>query len=145
MRQPRLTSAQSQALLAIVDYQRVRGREITFNHYQDRIHASGAASAGSSAAPQASIADVSQMVFAVWRERGYVVPIESADVHGTTVRDFVLTQEALDYAERMRKPRLVRGCLDMLDDWKSDLRTAVLATVFTILTNVVLNLLGLLR
>jgi hypothetical protein len=145
MRQPRLTPAQSEPLLAMVDHQRARGEEITFNHYQDRILASGAASADPSAAPQASIADVSQMVFAVWRERGYVVPVESAGALGTTVRDFILTQEALDYADRMRKPRLVRGCLDMLDDWKSDLRTAVLAMVFTILTNVVLNLLGLLR
>jgi hypothetical protein len=145
MSKPRLTTAQSEPLLTIVDYQRVKGKELAFTHYEGRIQASRTISGDPVAVTQAPIAEVSQMVFAVWRERGYVIPVESAGVSGTTIRDFVLTQEALDYVERMRKPKLIRGFLDMLDNWKSDLRTAILAMVFTIVTNIVLNLLGLLR
>jgi hypothetical protein len=145
MSKPGLTTAQSEPLLAIADYQRAKGKELAFTHYAGRIQASRTVSGDPIAATQASIAEVSQMVFAVWYERGYVVPVESASGSGTTTRDFVLTQEALDYVERMRKPKLIRGFLDMLDDWKSDLRTAILAMVFTIITNVALNLLGLLR
>ncbi len=145
MSKPRLTTAQSELLLVIVDYQRAKGKELTFTHCEGRIQASGAVSGDPIAATEASIVEASQMVFTVWRERGYVVPVESVDWSGTTIRDFVLTQEALDYVERMRKPKWIRGFLDMLDNWKSDLRTAILAMVFTIITSVVLYLFGLLR
>jgi len=122
MSKPRLTTAQSEPLLAIVDYQRAKGKELAFTHYEGRVQASRTVSGDPIPAIQALVAEVSQMVFAVWRERGYVVPVESVGVSGTTIRDFVLTQEALDYVERMRKPKLIRGFLDMLDSWKSDLR-----------------------
>jgi hypothetical protein len=144
MSKPRLTTAQSELLLAIVDYQRAEGRELAFTHYEGRIQASRTVS-GDSIATQEPFPEVSPMIFAVWHERDFVVPVESTSGLGTTTRDFVLTQEALDYADRIRKPRLVRDFLDMFDTWQSDLRTAIVAMVFTIVTNVVMNWLGLLR
>jgi hypothetical protein len=142
---PKLTTAQSAPLLNVVEYQRAKGEELVFTHSGDRILASRTESGKDVALSETPIAEVSQPIFVVWQERDCVVPIESAVASGPTIRDFVLTQEALDYANRMRKPRLVRWFLGILDDWRSDLRTALLAMAFTIITTVILYWLGLLR
>lgn len=142
----RLTDAQISPLLVVVGWQEASGEELAFTHCGDEVRASRTVSGkpvDSSQPPW--VTRVSPIVFAVWREHGYVTVIESGSVSGSTVRDFVLTQDGLDYARRMRRPRLVRGGLELLATWQSDLRTAVLAMVFTVATNVILNWLGLLR
>jgi hypothetical protein len=141
----RLTDAQSSPLFVLVDYQLSQRKDLVFVHSDGVVRSSVTVEGLPLKDPEKPGVAIPQIVFEVWRDRDLVATVESRGVSGTTIHDFTLTREALDFASRARKPRIARAVLDAMDDWRSDLRTAVLAMIFSILTNAVLNGLGLLR
>ena len=150
MRLPKLTQDQTKPLVELVDHQTQHGKPVLFRVSHDRAHTSSEVKgAGGKTAVQACVELVE-----LWAASGYVylrqfdtgLSFKQYAVSSHTW-SFLLTQKALDYCQRLRKPRYMRAIFNAWDDLRPDLRSALVAAVFSILvstaTTVLLLSLGL--
>jgi hypothetical protein len=141
MSRPKLTEAQSQPLLALLDLQRTGGVELEFLCTDAGAIAPESTAFGAPAGGGPPV-QASQKTVRIQPDMGYAAGLtESRSVSSTANLALSLTQAAIDYGARMRKPVVVRGILDVSDAWKQDLRAALIAFVFSVLTSVVANML----
>ena len=147
MTKPKLTEEQREPLFKLVDLQRKENRELTFEM-----------EGGLVTAPEVRSTDVqaSLALLQLWQDKGYIslheLSLNRPSMRGSMMRGsrtipsagFVLTNEALEYRDRICKPKLIQGLLNFFDDWKPDLRTAIIAVVTSIVTTLILSALGLL-
>ena len=132
MSNSKLTQEQSKPLLDLVSYQIKSGKELKFVHFDGRI-----------IYQDKYIMELPLIIFKVWCDREFVISNQSIGVSSSVVNEFVLTKESLLFEKRMRLSKWKRELLEVLDSWKSDLRTAIIAMIFSILTTILLRLLGL--
>lgn len=136
---PELTEGQREPLLAVVRYQLEADRETVF-----ALDGSWQAAISPWREKDAEIVTIPRETAELWHHMGYAL-LSDRMAGQAQYLTFVLCELAIKYEGRMRKPRVVRGLLGMLDMWATDVRAAVMALVVTIVTALVLNWLGLLR
>lgn len=114
---PKLTPSQREPLFALVRFQEQQGQEITFAiasgweveiapwHDRDKV-----------------IIKLPKETITVWYENGCISLSERSMGPGNlgySITTFLLCQEALDYYDWMRKPRLLRGITEFFDKFLS--------------------------
>ena len=117
---PKLTPDQSDPLLEMARIQRHYGGHVHWFVEDSQDHSWFTCSANDK--EDVHVASGALML-RVWADKGYVSRLP-APTH-----TFCLTQEALDYEARMRRRKVARWLLDLWDDSRMEVRSAIIAGV----------------
>jgi len=120
-----LTDAQGYPLCELVHIQRATGTEARFLDYGRVLQMKVGLKS-----ENIEISGFNRHLRELWGHSGFIF-LE----HHETYASFYLMKRALDYADYMRKPKLVRNIQDWVDKWTSEIRAGVIALIVSLLVN----------